>query len=336
RHPRHLEAAAQALDLGERAGDLARFQQLAMLGHVQRVPGERVHPARGQADDRVAAEALAAVHRLEQVGVRAVGQLQVDGQRRVEVGGHLAHDRQQLDGTQAGLPRGRQAGIIARRGQFRPRITFLSPGTCKMQTLQGRARRQDASTFTPRPAPGECAGLFLRPLLAQPRAAATAARISAITAAQSGWPKMALPATKVSAPAAAIAPMLSGLTPPSISSRIGLPMRSIISRTRRSLSRVEGMNSWPPNPGLTDISSTWSRSSSTHSSASTGVAGFSTSPARHPCPRISWMVRCTWRLASGWKLISVAPAAAKSGTIRSTGSTIRWTSIGAVIPCLRS
>src|SRR5690606_24209608 len=46
-----------------------------------------------QADDRVAAEALAALDGFEQAGVRAVGELQVDRQRRVEVGEDLAHDR---------------------------------------------------------------------------------------------------------------------------------------------------------------------------------------------------------------------------------------------------
>ena len=48
------------------------------------------------------------------------------------------------------------------------------------------------------------------------------------------------------------------------------------------------------------------------------------------------MVRSTCSLASGWKLIQVAPAFAKSGTRRSTGLTIRCTSMGAVTPCLRS
>lgn len=66
------------------------------------------------------------------------------------------------------------------------------------------------------------------------------------------------------------------------------------------------------------------------------VAGLSTSPALQPCDLINWIVRWTWPLASGWKLIVVAPALAKSGTMRSTGSTIRCTSIGAVTPCLRS
>ena len=48
------------------------------------------------------------------------------------------------------------------------------------------------------------------------------------------------------------------------------------------------------------------------------------------------MLRSMWSLASGWKLIQVAPALAKSAINRSTGRTIRCTSIGAVMPCLRS
>ena len=47
----------------------------------------------GQADDRITTEAFAAFDRFEQVGVRPVGELQIDRQRRVEVGQDLAHDR---------------------------------------------------------------------------------------------------------------------------------------------------------------------------------------------------------------------------------------------------
>ena len=42
------------------------------------------------------------------------------------------------------------------------------------------------------------------------------------------------------------------------------------------------------------------------------------------------MVRSTCAEASGWKLMIDAPACAKSGTMRSTGETIRCTSIGTV------
>ena len=130
--------------------------------------------------------------------------------------------------------------------------------------------------------------------------------------------------------------MLSTFTPPSISRWILRPLASMRSRTARSLSSAEGMKACPPKPGLTDISSTRSTSSSTQSSTSSEVAGLSTTPAVQPCDLISWIVRCTWRLASGWKLMWLAPALAKSGTTRSTGSTIRCTSIGAVTPYLRS
>ena len=107
-------------------------------------------------------------------------------------------------------------------------------------------------------------------------------------------------------------------------------------RTPRSLSSAEGMNACPPNPGFTDISSTRSMSASTQSSTSSGVPGLSTMPALQPSDRISCTVRCTCRLASGWKLMIDAPALAKSGMMRSTGLTIRCTSMGAVTPCLRS
>ena len=130
--------------------------------------------------------------------------------------------------------------------------------------------------------------------------------------------------------------MLSAFTPPSISRRMSLPVLSIIARTARSLSSADGMKACPPKPGFTDISSTRSSSGSTQSSTSTGVPGLSTRPALQPSDLISWMVRCTCFEASGWKLMMLAPASAKSGTMRSTGSTIRCTSIGAVTPCLRS
>ncbi len=96
------------------------------------------------------------------------------------------------------------------------------------------------------------------------------------------------------------------------------------------------MNDCPPKPGFTDISSTMSILSSTWSSQFNGEAGFSTMPGLQPCSRISPIVRSTCSLASGWKVIHVAPALAKSGTMRSTGFTIRCTSIGAVMPAFLS
>ena len=77
--------------------------------------------------------------------------------------------------------------------------------------------------------------------------------------------------------------MLSTLTPPSTSRRIGRPVRccamSTSLRAARSLSSACGMNDWPPKPGFTDMMSTRSSLSITCISQSSGVAGLNTSPA---------------------------------------------------------
>ena len=67
-------------------------------------------------------------------------------------------------------------------------------------------------------------------------------------------------------------------------------------------------------------------SSSTCWMASTGVAGFSDTPAFLPSDLISWIVRCRCGPASGWTVMMSAPALANSGTNRSTGEIIRCTS----------
>jgi hypothetical protein len=110
---------------------------------------------------------------------------------------------------------------------------------------------------------------------------------------------MALPATKVSAPARAIFAMLSSLTPPSTSRRTSRPLASIRRLASASLPSTGSMNCCPPKPGFTDMSSTRSMASSVWSSQESGVAGFSTMPGRQPESRISWIVRSTCRLASG-------------------------------------
>ena len=67
-------------------------------------------------------------------------------------------------------------------------------------------------------------------------------------------PKIAEPATNMSAPASAMARILAGPTPPSTSRRMSRPEASIILRAWRNFSKVIGMNFWPPKPGLTLIS----------------------------------------------------------------------------------
>ena len=66
------------------------------------------------------------------------------------------------------------------------------------------------------------------------------------------------PATNVSAPASAMAWMLSIFTPPSPSSRTSRPDSSMRRRTSAIFRSALGMNFCPPNPGFTDMMSTTS------------------------------------------------------------------------------
>jgi hypothetical protein len=143
--------------------------------------------------------------------------------------------------------------------------------------------------------------------------------------------KIAEPATKVSAPARAISAMFSTFTPPSTSSQMSRPLASMRERAAASFFSACGMNFWPPYPGLTDMTRTRSSWSMTCSRQASGVAGLNTRPALQPCSLMRAMVRSTCSEASGWNEMMFAPALAKSGTRRSTGFTIRWTSISAFV-----
>ena len=96
RHVRQFGDAilpAQGIDLGQRIGQLARLDDFAKLLDAEGMSTQRIHAPARQADDRVATPVLAALHRLEQVGVRSIGQLQVHRQRRIEIRQHLARNR---------------------------------------------------------------------------------------------------------------------------------------------------------------------------------------------------------------------------------------------------
>ena len=126
---------AQRFDFGEGIGDLAAFDDLAVVADFHGMATEGDHPFRGQADDGITAEAFAAFHRLQQVGVRGVGEFQVDRERRVQVGQHFADygdacvafsgvALELLGRDQGGLPSGnrghggrRQGTTIARAGE---------------------------------------------------------------------------------------------------------------------------------------------------------------------------------------------------------------------------
>ena len=94
---RDLEARLVLLDECQRVAVMG-FADLAVVQHLGARAAGADHRARRQADERIAAEALAAHHRFHQAGHAAglgagMGQLQVDAQRRVQVGIGLGHQR---------------------------------------------------------------------------------------------------------------------------------------------------------------------------------------------------------------------------------------------------
>src|SRR4051794_22627620 len=85
------------------------------------------------------------------------------------------------------------------------------------------------------------------------RPCSAAARMARPAATGSGAWNNALPATRMSHPAAAAAEAVSALMPPSISISTGHECASISLRATRTLSSTSGMNDCPPHPGLTLI-----------------------------------------------------------------------------------
>ena len=89
----HPVAVDEVLHEAERVGRLAVLDLDLVTQHADVVATHDDARLRRQAENGVAAPALAALHRFEQIGVRRVGQLEIGGQRRVEVGQRLARDR---------------------------------------------------------------------------------------------------------------------------------------------------------------------------------------------------------------------------------------------------
>ncbi|MNN31443.1 hypothetical protein D3C81_1451310 [compost metagenome] len=81
-----LVTVLERLDEGQRVFDVVAFNLDAILQDTHVVAMHAHHRTRWQADHRVTPPLLAALYRLEQIGVGLVGQFQVDRQWRVEVG----------------------------------------------------------------------------------------------------------------------------------------------------------------------------------------------------------------------------------------------------------
>ena len=89
----NLVAVLEGFNERQRVFDIVAFHFHAILQDADVVAMHTHHRARRQADHRVTAPLLAALHRFEQVRVGLVSQFQVDRQRRVEVGQGFAGQR---------------------------------------------------------------------------------------------------------------------------------------------------------------------------------------------------------------------------------------------------
>jgi len=88
-----LEAGLILLDELQRVGGLRAARQLAALEFAALVAAHFETGFSCEPDERITAETLAADDRFEQVGVRPVGELEVNRQRGIEVGEGFQHQR---------------------------------------------------------------------------------------------------------------------------------------------------------------------------------------------------------------------------------------------------
>jgi hypothetical protein len=97
----------------------ARVAQQAPDGAASRFDALRA----GEADERIAPEALAADHRLEQVGIGAAGEQHVDRERRVEIGARFGDDGDTV------VARGGEPGKFCFSHDFSPGAADCGPAT---------------------------------------------------------------------------------------------------------------------------------------------------------------------------------------------------------------
>ena len=90
---RHVVTGLEGFDKRQRIFGLAGLDLDTVVGHTHLMVVHAQYRAARQTDDRITPPLLAALHRLQQIGVGLVGQFQVDGQRRVKVGKGFAGKR---------------------------------------------------------------------------------------------------------------------------------------------------------------------------------------------------------------------------------------------------
>src|SRR3972149_2477703 len=109
------------------------------------------------------------------------------------------------------------------------------------------------------------------------------------------------------------------------------PRRSNSPRRRRPLSRLDSMNDWPPQPGFTAMTITWSTWSSTSSTALRGVFGLRATPALAPRGLANSSVRCRGRVASRRR----EGGGGQEGRVRGVGGVVAGGGGGRLLHLLR-
>ena len=84
-HRRGHDARFVAIDKRQRIFGLVFFYDCAVVQNLYLLAVHAQHLARGQTDDGIAAEAFAADDGFEQIGIRLVGELEINRQRCVEI-----------------------------------------------------------------------------------------------------------------------------------------------------------------------------------------------------------------------------------------------------------
>jgi hypothetical protein len=123
---RSAEALHVRVDESERIARLLAADHGSIAHHAHHLAADLDRLARRQAHDRIAPEALAADHRFQQVGAGRVGELEIDGERRIEVREGLEVQRNSVEAGAAKrqefvFSHGSPHGSFERKGRARAR-----------------------------------------------------------------------------------------------------------------------------------------------------------------------------------------------------------------------
>src|SRR5690606_878500 len=170
--------------------------------------------------------------------------------------GRVAVDRSARKGCRDGRLVAQQ--LLAARRLSGPGVARHHPQFAGCRSGEGEAVERTGKKMAPQRLPCRAAAQ-LRSLPDHGRSARSREMLAAYPDGPSR--NTAVPATSTSAPAATARRAVSGSTPPSTSRSTARPDAAILRRKASILRSWDSMKDWPPNPGLTLITSTRSISS---------------------------------------------------------------------------